>query len=333
MLKNSKMPLISPVPENIERPFCSVMVPTYNGAKYLEETLRSILAQDPGPDIMQIEVIDDCSTEGNPEVLVREIGQGRITFRRQSKNQGQIETWNNCIHHARGHWVHILHQDDIVLPGFYSRLRSVVITDQIGGFLCRNIYMDEDGHWQGLSPVERKTPGILENWLELIAASLRFQFPAVVVRRRTYEEIGGFCPDAHSAADWEMWKRIAAYYQIWYEPQPLACFRQHSFSESSRLIQTGANIVHTRYAIEISKAYLPVHTADKLSQQAMEYYAFHALKTARHLLSRSETAAAIAQTREALNCYVSLKVIKAVIRILGEVGLRNVRRGFKFEAG
>jgi len=44
------------------RPFWSVMIPTYNPrADYLEETLHSVLQQNPGPKQMQIEVVDDCS--------------------------------------------------------------------------------------------------------------------------------------------------------------------------------------------------------------------------------------------------------------------------------
>lgn len=333
MSNDPKISLIPPLPESLDRPFWSVMIPTYNGTKYLKETLKSVLSQDPGSDVMQIEVIDDCSTQDDPEPLVREIGEGRIIFARQPQNQGQIETWNNCIRRARGRWVHILHQDDVVLPDFYNRLQSATITDRVGGLLCRNIYMDEDGHWQNFSPLERKTCGILENWLELIAASQRVQFPAVVVRRSTYENIGGFCADAHSAADWEMWKRIAVHYQIWYEPQPLACFRLHSASESSRLIQTGANIAHTRYAIKITESYLPESVAKRLSQRAKEYYASYALNTARYLLTKNEASAASAQIREAMICDTSLKTIGTIIKILCGTGAEKILNRFKVEVG
>lgn len=47
----------------------------------------------------------------------------------------------------------------------------------------------------------------------------------MVVRRDVYEQLGGFCPQAKSAFDWEMWKRIAVNYPVWYEPQTLVCFK------------------------------------------------------------------------------------------------------------
>jgi glycosyltransferase involved in cell wall biosynthesis len=315
-MKQFNFPSIQPNEKDTCRPFWSVMIPTYNGTDYLTKTLESVLEQDPGLEQMQIEVIDDCSTKDNPEQLVKEIGQRRISFVQQSENLGQIKTWNNCIQRAYGHWIHILHQDDVVLPGFYNRLRKLIEQEQqIGAAFCRNIYMDEDGHWLNISELERKEPGILENWLELIATKQRIQFPAIVVKRSTYEELGGFCPDAYSASDWEMWKRIAANYLVGYEPQVLACFRLHSASESSRLIKYGANIAHTLQAIEISKSYLPDSDSEKWSRQAREYYAMYALNTASTMFSINEKMAAFNQIKEAFRCSYSLPVIMSLIKV------------------
>lgn len=331
MFNDPPYALIRELLQDTNRPLWSVMIPTYNGTKYLGETLLSVLAQASSASDMQIEVVDDASTEDNPESLVHEIGKGRISFFRQKENQGQIQTWNNCIRRARGDWIHIIHQDDTVLPGFYKSIQSAMSIESVGAAFCRNIYMDEDGHWQYFSLLEQKEAGVLENWIDKIAVSQRIQFPSIAVRRSTYERTGGFCLEAHSAADWEMWKRIAAYYPVWYEPKPLACFRLHAGSETSRLVQLGENIAHTREAIKISEQYLPPLKKAQLSKSARENYSFYALGTARQMLVEANTAAAIAQIREALKCRISFKILRVLARVIAEASskylLIAIRKG------
>ncbi len=299
MLSNIFYPEISFAYENQTRPFWSVMIPTYNGTKYLDQTIKSVLDQAPNVEEMQIEVVDDCSTQEDIETFVREIGKGRVSFYRNPQNLGLLGNWDNCIRRARGHWVHLLHQDDFVLPGFYQTMKAGLETQPtVGAGLCRHAFIDEDSHWTHLSPIERRTPGILENWIEQIAVTQRVQFPAIVVKREVYEKLGGFCPEAASAADWEMWKRIVAHYPIWYEPKILACFRRHSDSTSSGLIRRGENIADTYKAIDISKNYLPPPLASILTQQARRNYAKAALGMAHGLLAHGELDAAISQFKQ-----------------------------------
>lgn len=138
--------------------------------------------------------------------------------------------------------------------------------------------------------------------------------------------LAGFCTEARSAADWEMWKRIAAHYPIWYEPQVLASFRLHSASESSRLIRKGENIADTRRAIEISKLYLPNTISQEVTMQAREYYAFNALNRAITLINQDDFEAAIAQIKEAFKCSYSIKVIRFMLGILRQNRRQLFRR-------
>jgi GT2 family glycosyltransferase len=224
-------PGFAAVPAGVARPFWSIMVPIYNcPPHYLREALESVLRQDPGPDEMQIEVIDNCSTTGDPEAVVREVGGGRITFRRQSENVGMVANFNDCIRHATGHWVHILHGDDTVRPGFYARLRmGIARHPKAGAAFSRYILIDEDSQWTGLSEIEARAPGVLpEDFMRRQFLDQRIQFAALVVQRAVYEELGGFQPQLHACLDWDMWKRIALYKPIFYEPEPLACYRLHA---------------------------------------------------------------------------------------------------------
>src|SRR5215211_1793383 len=104
---------IPPLEQSVERPLWSVMIPTYECAGYLRQTLRSVLAQDPGPEVMQIEVVDDASTD-DPAAVVAELGGGRVDFFRQPRNVGHVENFNTCLRRAQGRLVHLLHGDDAV---------------------------------------------------------------------------------------------------------------------------------------------------------------------------------------------------------------------------
>src|SRR5215203_6238715 len=88
-----KPPVIEPVCENEKRPLWSVMIPTYNCIHYLQYTLESVLAQAPSLEAMQIEVVDDYSTDGDVATLVETVGKGRINFYRQKKKCGSLRNF------------------------------------------------------------------------------------------------------------------------------------------------------------------------------------------------------------------------------------------------
>ena len=325
--ESNKRTLIEPIPKGLHRPLWSVMIPTYNRTKYLEQTLKSVLEQFPGSDVMQIEVIDNCSTEADPEAVVRRIGQNRVSFYKQSKNVGLVANLTTCIKRARGHLVHILHDDDLVLPGFYSHLQSAFEQEStIGAAFCRYAHVDESNRQHYLPMLERSTPGILSNWLERIAVEQLVQPPAIVVRRSVYEKLGGFHPELLYTNDWEMCKRIAAHYRVWYEPKTLAYYRVHSDSATSALIKSGRNIVDICRDIEISRAYLPNLIADKLSAKAKAKCIVRTLRTAYRALTKGDMVTMIVQIREALKCSFSLSVIKVLSLLLILAGIKGVKQ-------
>src|SRR5687768_5106714 len=114
---------IPPVPGGVARPFWSVMIPTYHCARFLRETLESVLAQAPGPEMMQIEVVDDGSMLDDPAAVVADVGGGRVSFYRQPQNVGHTKNFETCLKRARGQVIHLLHGDDYVRDGFYRKLQ------------------------------------------------------------------------------------------------------------------------------------------------------------------------------------------------------------------
>ena len=310
-------PTIGVLPVNGDRPFWSVMIPTYNPqADYLEETLWSVLKQDRGPDQMQIEVIDDCSKDDIASEVTRRVGAGRVMFHRELENRGLANSWNRCIERARGHWVHILHQDDIVLPGFYDLLRKGAEQSHAGAIFCRHAITNSNGHWIDLSELHRESTGFLEDWHAKITAQQLIQCAAIAVRRRVYEQLGGFLPHLHFVADWEMWQRIASQFPFCFEPSILACYRVHSNSATSRLRLDAADVRDVREMINLTMTYHSTARGSVLANKARSWYAQAAVFHARELLVQFGFASAWRQIFEALRLSHSPRVIRMVFSFL-----------------
>jgi len=317
---------------DVTYPAWSVMIPTYNCALYLRHTLAGVLAQDPGPDAMQIEVIDDHSTRDDPAAVVEELGRGRVTFYRQPANVGSIRNFDTCLLRSRGRLVHLLHGDDCVRDGFYRTMRRPFDEHaEIGAAFCRQIMIDEDGHWQEITKLEQCHSGILPNWVEKIARGQRLTPPGIVVRRTVYEHLGGFDQRISCyGEDWEMWVRIAAHYPIWHEVEPLALYRVKRRGSLSRAaLHTAADIRDMRLATDIVESYLPERLpaprAHELVNQARNGYARWAMTNARELFIARDVGGGIAQLRAGLACSRSPDILWGVGRLIAWAGMRWAR--------
>lgn len=315
-------PRISPVDDAVAgpRPLWSVMIPTYNCARFLREALHSVLEHDPGPGSMQIEVVDDASTD-RPEDVVRSIAPGRLAFFRQPANRGATGNFNTCIERARGHLVHILHGDDAVRPGFHARIAELSRRWPDAALLAtRSFHVDEAGMVLDttvrLPELERpgNDPAPLLYRNQLACAG-------VVVRRAFYEMHGGFHPALVHTADWEMWLRAiqSGGGVVW--PEPMACFRVFAGSDSSRLRFTGENVRDSARLGEIVAARSPGYDLGRLRAGLASV----ALDQARFFESRGDEQAARAN-RE---IWRELTSYRDILRRAGRAlrgTLRDIRR-------
>lgn len=328
-------PRIEPLPPGTTRPLWSVMIPAYNYAHYMRGTLASVLSQDPGPAEMQIEVVDDCSTRDDPEAVTREVGRGRVDFHRQPRNLGIVGNFNDCIGRARGEWVHILHGDDLLRPGFYERARRAIEAHpEIGVWTCRVIYMDEDDLWTGLSELEARRPQVLgPDFVRRILVDQCLYFVSMLVRRSLYERLGGFRPELKLCLDWDMWKRLALHTPIFYDPEPLACFRLHTESAYASSVASGESVADERRAIRIAEPYLPAVQARRVRHDASKAAAVRAIRLASRQWQSGYRAAALRVLREAIRCSLAPEVVgRLVWQMLPQMMRGSVKKRAVVEA-
>jgi glycosyltransferase involved in cell wall biosynthesis len=316
--------LIPPVEGGPERPLWSVMIPTYNCAGYLEQTLRSVLDQDPGPGTMQIEVVDDCSRKDDPAAIVEALGRGRVGFHRQPENLGVVGNLNACLVRSRGRLVHLLHGDDFVLSGFYDAMTRIFREQPgLGAAFCRHVYVDADGRRVDVAPPEPPRSGVLVDAMRFLGAEQRVMTPAIVVPRRVYQAIGGFDRRLLCAEDWEMWMRIASRFPVYYEQEPLACYRLHDDSNTGRNVRSGRDLEHTRRAIHLFARYAPPPVGREIRRTASRTYAASALASAQRQARRGDPEAMRAQLRVAWRLRKSPRVLAGIAWTLAGAARRR----------
>lgn len=277
---------ILPVPAGVKRPLWSVMIPTYNPGKYITEAINSVIIQDPGPEIMQIEVVDDCSGKVDVEKIVNDNWKGRVGYYRLPKNVGHSFNFTESVRRAKGELIHLLHDDDRVKPGFYNTFENIFKQyKDIGAAFCRQAYIDEEGNLKFYSDAEMEHTGILDDALIKLAQKQRIQYCAMVVRRKVFEYLGGFVPKNIGCEDWEMWVRIAKDYPIAYEPQALAEYRvHHGTSMTLKDMRSGQDMRYMREAISIFNEYVPKEKRAEVNLYRRKYYGDYSFRNAKRLL-------------------------------------------------
>jgi len=199
-------------------PIVSIVVPVYNGGRYLREALDSILAQTYRA--IEVIVMDDASTDGTPDILASYGDTIRVV--RQPQNRGIYQTTNAGIALARGELIACYHSDDIYLPTIVEQeVAFLQRYPEAGAVFASDIFIDADGREYGRLTLPPDVPGDRPLDYGLILNALlthknRFlRCPTAMVRASVYRDVGVYRPEKyHVIADEDMWLRIARRYSI-----------------------------------------------------------------------------------------------------------------------
>lgn len=283
----------------------SVVVPAHNCAHFVSETLAEVVEQLGGRDDAEIIVVDDASTD-EVEETVRAVGGSSVRYERNHENLGAVPTFNRCIELSRGEIVHILHGDDIVLPGFYVAMELALEGSPALAAMCRTRHIDGAGETLHETRRYREGTGIWAGAFEAFAVSNRVRAPGIVVRRSAYEAFGGFRTDLPHAADWELWTRMASHGPVVFVDEILAGYRKHDESDTAQRMVTGDNIRERVTAIGLISGHVPPKRRRTLTRKALAYSDVYAGRTAVDLARRHQWRVAVAQARESVRCLLRL---------------------------
>jgi glycosyltransferase involved in cell wall biosynthesis len=225
-------------------PVVSVLIPTYNYARYLPEAIDSVLEQD----FRDFELLlsDDGSTDNSAEIIRRYAAQDRrIRFNLHPRNLGMVQNWNWCLSEARGEYVKFLFGDDrMACPEALSHLVGL-LEARPSAVLATSprLLIDENSNVIKILDAWGK-PG-LHLGTKVIAqclirnGNLIGEPSAVLFRKR--DATRGFNIGYRQHVDTEMWFHLLETGDLVCAAKPLCCFRQHRLqqTEINRIDQIG----------------------------------------------------------------------------------------------
>ncbi len=209
-------------------PLVSVVIPAYNAARWISETLDSVLAQD-YPD-SEVIVVDDGSTDGTSAVVA---GYPSVRCIRKP-NGGQASARNVGIRNASGQYVAFVDADDLWLP---AKLRlQMALLDRTGlAWAYSDAFSLDDATGRVLYTFGNLRRMYGGDVLKPLLFGDFIPSPTPVIRRSVFEAAGFFDESEimRNREDWEMWLRIAARYPVGLVDQPLAYYRSHPTSSTT----------------------------------------------------------------------------------------------------
>ena len=204
-------------------PLVSIVTPSYNQARYLEYTIRSVLEQD-YPNIEYI-IVDGGSNDGSAEIIHRY--SDRLAWWVSEKDHGQTDAINKGFAHARGEILAWLNSDDTYeLNAVREAVAFLREQPQVGLVYGDANFIDENGYMLG------RFPAVQTDYRRLRRGYVHIPQQSAFWRADLWRKVGPLDPSFYFAMDYDLWVRLAALAPVRYLPRQWANFRLHTHGKT-----------------------------------------------------------------------------------------------------
>jgi glycosyltransferase involved in cell wall biosynthesis len=221
------------------------VTPSLNQAKYLEQTIRSVLLQ--GYPNLEYLVMDGGSTDGSVDIIRKY--QPHLAYWESSPDGGQASAIKTGFQKAHGEILGFVNSDDLLLPGALATVGRFFAQNQgVNLLIGRSVIIDAEGHI--LHPVM----GLAPTYHSLLFwGSGGFNQPASFWRREAFFSAGSFDSSLDFSFDYDMYLRLTRHQTARSINFYLAAFRRHSASKTYTLQDARSredDLLRHRYGID-----------------------------------------------------------------------------------
>jgi predicted O-linked N-acetylglucosamine transferase (SPINDLY family) len=235
------------------KPLVSVCIPTYNGERFIHETIDSILSQT-YPNL-EIIISDDNSNDRTVEIAKSFQENSNCVFLILKHEQyGLSQNWNFCISQAKGKYIKFVFQDDLLEPNAIAEMVELAEQDNEIGLVfsprtlfttpgddyCDPSFLESHGAkdihrgWSNLQPIQSgqellRDPNIFNYSINKIGEPT-----TVLIKKEMFDRVGLFNSDLCQLVDLEMWLRIISECKVGFVDRYLSHFRLHEQQQTNK---------------------------------------------------------------------------------------------------
>ncbi len=205
----------------------TVLMTVFNGAKYLPDTLRSLLKQTYSD--FELLIVNDASSDATLKVI-RSFKDDRIRVITNQVNCGQTKSLNIGLHNAQGRWIARMDADDLAFPGWLEKQISFINENPHYAVVsCQAVIINGQGKIKKpLKPPQDIRDIVLRS---LVASPINHV--GCLMQKKIIQEVGGYNEKFRIAADFELWSELVRRgFLITTRPEWGVAIRVHEQSQS-----------------------------------------------------------------------------------------------------
>lgn len=293
------MQVLSKFKRKMSKIHFSVVVPAYNAADTLDETLASLRTQT--FPMWEAIIVDDGSTDSTATIAyswAQRDNRFRVILQ---SNGGESAARNTGIRAARNDWLVFLDSDDWLAPQYLERMAKQIAKDpKLDAVVCSCVRVTPSGQY---GPASVYTQSLLSNLFPEFVKDCPFALLNCVVRCSLVQEIGEFDTGLVTCADWDFWQRVARTgARFGNIPEVLTYYRMRPGSASSnaeRILVDGLTVIRRGHDRDPRVRFPHPDYANGLSSNGLseEFYR-HSLWPVSHKIVRGEDARPLLQFLE-----------------------------------
>lgn len=221
-------------------PLVTVIMPVYNGERYLDQAIQSALAQTYR--YLELILVDDCSSDQSSTIIEQYRSDERVVFLRNSQNMGVASSRNHALRVAKGEFITFHDQDDLWLPNKLAlQMRALQQHPKVGLLHTRYARIDIKGdllpEYRALDEQafgNHAAETLVADVFEEIFISNDIQPLTSIIPKKILDEVGWFNPDLPGVDDYELWLRIARRYPVGHLQTITGFWRMHAAQQSKQ---------------------------------------------------------------------------------------------------